>query len=269
MLNAVTYALQQVQFEIPRDILNKMFVGYSQIPARVPVSLDARVREVILEGRVLQDLNLFGGKELVIPLLGLPAEYIDQYNTVYRIPKSLTGGGTITRAISMGFGEGVVYANAAPAGTTMASNQVMDAAAGVMQSQASIPMVSTTYCHVVGENVVHIMDNSMRPENMNLRCWISHDNQLTHLMPSTYPHFARLVIFAVKAWIYVNAQTVMDKAFIVSGAELGRFRDTVESYSDANENYQDFLINKWRKISILNDQVASARVVKLASGGLW
>lgn len=267
--NAITYALQQVQYEIPKDILTKVFITLTGANPRVPMSLDARIREMVIEPRVLTDINLFGGKEITIPLDNVPFEMIDRFNYVYRVPKSLTGGATITRAINVGYGEGSVQANAMLGAARYGGSQVADAAAGVLASQNAIAMVSTAYCHVVGDNVIHVMDTTAIPTRVFLRCWVTHDDQLTHLMPTTYPHFAKLCLFAVKAHIYVNSQIVMDRGFIVSGGELGRFKDIVDGYSDANENYNTFLMEKWRKIALLNDQVASARHAKIVTGGLW
>jgi len=267
--NPISYALKQVQYEIPRDILSKIFISLDNINPRVPVSLDSRIREKVIEARVLSDINLWGGKEVVIPLEAMPYEMIDRFNYVYQIPKKMTGGATITRAISVGYGEGAIQANAMLGSAIYGGSQAMDAAAGVLSSQAGIPMVSTAYCHVVGDNTIHVFDSTALPGRVFLRCWVTHDDQLSHLLPTSFMAFSELVVYAVKAHIYVNAQVLMDRGFIVSGGELGRFKDIVDGYSDANENYKTFLMDKWRKISILNDQVASSRHVKILTGGLW
>lgn len=273
--NPITYALQQVQFAIPKDILNKIFISLMSkdigkpVHSMIPISLDARIREAVLDARVLPDINLYGGREINIPLYGVPCERPDTFNFVYRIPKSLTGGQTITRALAVAYGEGSVYGNMRMGAAFYGGSQMLDAATGVLASQSAIPAVSTAYCHVIGENVVHIMDSTGLPSNVYLRCWVTNDEMLSHLMPTTYKPFSEMVIYAVKAYIYINAQIIMDRGFIVAGAELGRFKDVVDGYSDADANYNTFLIEKWRKINILNDQVAKARHVKIITGGGW
>lgn len=271
--NPISYSLQQVRYEIPREILEKIFISLPSLRAGgrmspfASISLDARIREEVIEPRVLQDCNLYGGREMMIPLMGMPTEILDNNTAVYRIPKSATGGATIVCATSVQANTSPLYGVGNSAMAAFSGSQVLDAAASVMSSQGNIPSISTAYVQVIAENTIQVMDGMGLTPNLTLRCWVTNDEQLSHLMPTSYPIFADLVVWAVKAHVYTTAQIVMDKGFVASGAELGRFTDVVDSFSDANENYKTLLRRTWPKVVVLNDANAKARHLKLLVGG--
>lgn len=271
--NPISYSLQQCRYKIPREILEKIFISLAtmrggQILNRyASISLDARIREEVIEPRVLQDCNLYGGREMMIPLQGMPCEILDNNTAIYRIPKSATAGATIVCATSVQANTSPLYGLGNSSLAAYGASQVLDSAANVLASHGNIPAIATAYVQVIAENTIQVMDGMGLTPNITLRCWVSNDEQLSHLMPTSYPIFSDLVVWAVKAFIYVNAQIVMDKGFVSSGSELGRFRETIDEYRDANENYDTILRKVWPKVVVLNDANAKARHIKLLVGG--
>lgn len=265
-MNPVTYALEQVRFQIPLAILEKTFISNIDRRVLAPLSLNTRIREAVIDARVIPDCNLVGGTQAFISLLNLPVRYIDNFTYVYTIPKDRTQGRRISRALSISYGQGSVMGSTNLGQTN--SSPMLDAAAGVMQAQQPLPPVATAYCQMIGENVVMITDNAGLPPDIWLRCWLENDENLNHIQPTSYGEFAKLVVFAVKAYIYVNNQIPMDRAYIMAGAELGAYKNTVDGYSDANQNYEDQKI-VWQKVAHFNDFEASNRYHKAISGGLY
>lgn len=272
--NPVTYALQQVRYDIPREILEKTFISMAGrqgqagvLNRHTQVSLDARIREEVLEARVLEDCNLYGGRELQIPLAGLPRDNVDMYSAVFRIPKALTNGGTITRALSVHYQLPPTQGAPIVGPQTIGGSQVLDNANSLLMSHSNIPAISSANVQVVAENAVHVMLISPITENLLLRCWVSNDEELSHLMPATYGLFAEMVIWAVKAYIYNNMSITLDRGYVAGGAELGRFKEIVEEYRDANENYKALVRKKWPKAVILNDQQTKVRHIRQLVGG--
>lgn len=267
-MNPIQYSLQQCRFEIPPEILEYVFVTRQDKERRykpTPISIDAKIRELVIEPRVLVDCNLVGGTEVAIPLANCPKEVIDPFQAIYRIPKNLTNGRTITRALSVSFGEGAIVgmSNLQPT----YGNNLLDAAAGVLNSHLAIPQVSTANCQLIDENTVLIMDNFAIPMNAYLRCWLENDSNFNHIQPTSYDAFATLVILAVKAYIYNTMQIHMDRALIHAGGELGRFKEIVDEYSDANEMYRTHLRQVWRRVAYLNDFQAHRRHLQRLMGG--
>lgn len=264
-MNPVSYSLSYLRRVIPKEILEKTFISFQQYNSRLPISLDTVIREKVIEDRVMVDCNLVGGTESFISLVGIPAHRIDAFNTYYKIPKTMTGGRTITRALSVSYGEGSLMG-----ATNMGlrnSSPMLDAVGGVMASFSPIPVVSTAYVSLVAENTVLIQDNMALPLNIYLRCKLENDSQFSHLNPASYKGFAKLVEYATKAYIYMENVIRMDKGEIFAGQELGRYKEIVDGYADAQQNYEDYLDKSWRKIAILNDYTASRRALALCVGG--
>ncbi len=267
MSNPISYSIAFIKRVIPVEILQKTFIAFENYNARLPVSMDSIIRTKIIEERVMVDCNLVGGTEATIPLLGLPQNRIDAFNVFYTIPKTMTGGRAITRALSVSYGEGSLMG-----ATNMGlrnSSVMQDAVSGVMAAMSPIPQVSTAYVSLVGENTVLIQDNMALPINVYLRCMLENDSQFSHLQTASYQHFAKLVEYATKAYIYVTNVVKMDKGEIYAGQELGRYKEIVDSYSDAQQNYEDHLNKVWRKVSLLNDYQASHRHLASIVGGQW
>lgn len=267
-MNPVVYGLKQVRQEIPKEVLDKIFLSNVDHRFRQATSVDTQIRTKVIEQRVLPDCNLVGGTEVYIDLSGLQREAVDPYTWIYRIPKERTQGRTITTVLSIGYGQGI------PVGVGYMSpvrnnNALMDAAAGLLSSNSPIPMVSTAEIQLVGENTVMISNALTLPATAYLRCWLENDSNFNHLQPASYKDFAKLITLATKAYIWVNAQIPMDKSFIFAGNELGRFTQVVDSYSDANEQYETHFNEVWKKVAVFNDPVAIKRYHKTIMGGLW
>ena len=266
-MNPITYALKQINFAIPKDILQKVFISNVNYNQRLPVSLDSIIREKVIEDRVMVDVNVVGGTETFISLSDLPREFLDPFTAIYRIPKYMTQGRTITRALSVSFGEGAIMgaSNIAPT----QGNALLDSAAGVLNSNLPIPIVSTAQVTLVNENTVMIADNMALPVNIYLRCWLENDSNLNHIQPTSYPDFGKMCVLATKAYVYVNSQIPMDRAYIFAGNELGRFKEIIDGYSDANDQYDTFVREVWRKVAVLNDYMAHRRHAMRILGGVW
>lgn len=267
-MNPVTKALQELGYRIPRAILEKTFLSNLKPFSLMPTSLDARIRETVIEPRVMVDCNLMGGTETAIPLATVPRQQIDTFTYVYRIPKTLTQGRTITRAISISYGQTGILGTSSNI-PMQGTSPLMDAAAGLMLSQAPIPMVSTAQCQLIGENTVMVIDTTAIPQDIFLRCWLENDSNFNHIAPTSYQNFAKLVELAVKSYVYNHNQIPMDRAYIQGGYELGQFKSIVDGYADAEENYQTYLNEVWRKVAVLNDFHGRRRHISQVTGGNW
>lgn len=269
-MNPVTNALRRVRESIPPEILEKTFNAnirsYDQYKPSLLVSIDKRIRERIIDSRVRVDCNLMGGQEITVPLDGLSPRMIDLFNFVYQIPKTLTQGKSITSVLSVSFGGMTLngYSGLNPNYSAGTADNVMN----VLNSAKPVPVVSTANAQLIEENTVLISDTIAVPRNLYLRCWVENDYEFTNIKPPSYECFARLVIFATKAYIYNNTLIAMDKAFIYAGGELGRYAEVVDSYSDADQNYQDEL-KRWRRVAMLNNHIAHRRMTRRLLGGGW
>lgn len=265
-MGPLSKCIDEVKFRIPRAILEAVFIKRAQHWRLTPASLDEHILNEVVRPRVLVDCNLVGGTEVFIPLDGVPLERGNDYTTVYRIPKDKTQGRSIMSVLNITFSDPTKvssYGVAAGAHNSI----MMQAGQAVMDAMGSMPVTSTAYVQLIGENVVMVRDTVVLPANIYLRCLLENDENMSHLQLKSYRDFSKLVEYAVKAYIYNEYVIPMDMGELYGGQALGRFKEIIDSYADAEELYQDFLRDKWQKISLMNDREQWTRFLRLGMGG--
>lgn len=265
-MGPLSKCIDEVKFRIPRAILEAVFIKRAQHWRLTPASLDEHILNEVVRPRVLVDCNLVGGTEVFIPLDGVPLERGNDYTTVYRIPKDKTQGRSIMSVLNITFSDPTKvssYGVAAGAHNSI----MMQAGQAVMDAMGSMPVTSTAYVQLIGENVVMVRDTVVLPANIYLRCLLENDENMSHLQLKSYRDFSKLVEYAVKAYIYNEYVIPMDMGELYGGQALGRFKEIIDSYADAEELYQDFLRDKWQKISLMNDREQHTRFLRLMMGG--
>lgn len=264
-MNPIQKALRHVQFHIPREVLMAAFVRREFGNRSLPISLETRIREEVIEPIVLPDCDLVGGTEVDVNLSTVNAELVDVSSHVLRIPKELTQYRSITQVYSINLLAGAMN------GTSVVGlngySDALGAGMGVMSAASTIPTVSNAHVKLIGENTILITYNSTIPRNISLRCRLANDEEMSQLRSTSYHRFAELVLLAVKTYIYTNLNIRIGDVELQGGMELGRFREYVDSCADAGELYQTYLDETWRKTAIFDDAVSSETVVRQLIGG--
>lgn len=269
-MNAIQYALNQVRHEIPMQILDLAF-GYNSVAPRQTTwhqpsdnqSIDATIRDRVIEGRVNLDCNLFGGTEVAIDLTTIPYESPSPELRIFRIPYDRTAGLRIVSVRHLTYMNfhgisGYVHGRGDARLTAL---QTLYAAASTM------PIVSTANCQLMGDNVVVVRDDMMHTTNqLTLVCLVENDAGMTNINPGLFPLYSQMVSLAVKAYIYINLDIQMDRGYLVGGMNLGRIREVVDSYSDANEMYSEILRTRWQRASFTNDRPRMNSFIKSMIG---
>jgi hypothetical protein len=264
-VGAIQKAIQEVKYAIPVEVLNEVFLKKEFGRTPLPVSLDTIIREKVIDPRVMVDCNLLGGTQVELPLDSVLPEVMAPYKTVYRVPKTLTQNRSISKVLSITMGQ-----------TTMMSgsylgvqgySQILDAAQGLAAAQSGIPIVSSASIRLIAENTVLVSDYQSLPRSAYLRCYLESDDEYSQLNAMTYPHFCQLVELAVKAYVYTNAIIPIGQAQLSGGMELGRFREIVDSFSDANQMYKEFIRDVWTKVMVMDDPRSKERHLRLLVGG--
>lgn len=266
-MGAIQKAIQEVKFAIPEEILKEIFLKREFGNSPLPVSLDTMIREKVIDARVMVDCNLLGGTQVELPLAGVTPEQVDTYKTIYRIPMSLTQNRAISRVLSITISASTML-NSSYQGVEGYS-QILEAAKGMMNAQAGIPVVSTASIRLIAENTVLVSDYLSLPRTSFLRCYLESDSEYSQLNAQTYPHFCHLVELAVKAYIYNRGRIRVGMGQLVGGMELGVFRETIESYADANELYKQFIKEVWTKVMVMDDPRSKERALRMMVGGNW
>lgn len=258
--------VDEVKFRIPRAILEAVFIKRSERWRQAPASLDEHILNEVVRPRVLVDCNLVGGTEVFIPMEGLPIERQNDYTSVYRIPKDRTQGRSIMSVLNITFSDPTKVSSY---GVAAGANQsiMLQAGQAVMDAMGSMPVTSTAYVQLIGENVVMVRDTVLLPANIYLRCLLENDSNMSHIQLKSYRDFSKLVELAVKAYIYNEYVITMDMGELYAGQQLGRFKEIIDNYADAEELYQTFLTERWEKVSLMNDREQHTRFLRLMMGG--
>lgn len=266
MTTAVSYAIDHVKFVIPRPILEKVFLQRSVWARAQPMTIDAHIFNEVIRARVLPACDMIGGTEVYIDLGDVPMERVDLYTTVYRIPKEKTQGRSIMNVLNITFSD--------PTGVTNMSNplgcqntEMLNAGQAVMNAMGTLPITSTSQIQLIGDNVVLVRDVTQMPANLYLRCTIAYDETMANLQPRSYRYFAKLTEYAVKAYVYNEYIIQMDVGELHGGQQLGRFKEIIDGYSEAEELYQTYLYEKMGKIFRLNDTESLGRLYRTVIGG--
>lgn len=256
-------------FRIPREILNVVFLEPYQQFRDLPGDIKERIRFLVLQQRVLVDCNLVNGVEVRIPLDDVQSEVVDNgYTTVFQIPKNKTNGRSILSVFDVTYGD--LYNTQSGYGISSygRSSPALQLAAGSMDAQMRTPYVGTTRVELIGENVIMVQDSMILPQNLYLRCSLENDENLSNIKARSFLVFSKLVELAVKAYIYNYYVIKLDMGELRAGIQVGKFKEIVDGYSDAETMYQEHLNEKWAKTAFMNDSESMSRFVSLISGSM-
>lgn len=265
-MNPISKAIYEARSTIPDEILQALFNDRGRHFRATPDTISEHIKAMVIRPRVMVDCDIVGGTEIMIRLEGLMTSRPDDFTSVYRIPKTLTQNRSILSVMNVTFNDptGIAYYGL---GTGCGSTQMMSTAQGLLDSNGTIPVTSTAQVQLIGENVVMVRDTTILPSNAHLRCLLATDENMSHLQLRTLRQFSQLCKYAIKAYIYNSLVIRVDTAELQGGFQLGRFREILDSYADAEELYQDYLRNVWQKVSLMNDAEKWSRTMRMVIGG--
>jgi hypothetical protein len=257
-MNAIQYALSNLRHSIPEPVLKLAFAPRNIVHPTVRwqqnndfFSIDHAIRDKVIEGRVNIDTNLVGGTQVAIDLRSVPWEQFDPTTRVFRIPYASSGGLRIVSVQTLNYMTFHGVGGTQPGG----SSQLLSGAMDLYRAVASMPIVSTANCQIIGDNVILVRDSIQHlSDQLAMTCVVENDSQMANLNPGIFPLYGRLVELAVKAYVYTHCQIPMDQGVLHGGMSLGRITDIVDNYSDANEMYRELFETQWKKASFTNDR---------------
>ena len=268
-LNPIDRAIFEIKFAIPREILTEVFkpLTFSWTPASV--NLDEQILNKVIRPKVFVDANIVGGSEVIIPTHSLPRDASDEYTTIFHIPKNLTQGRSILAVLSISYMDAATLSaynrTAIYDPCSITSNG--QAAEALFNSANTIIMPSTARVELVAENTVMVRDTARVQATGFLRCLLAYDASMSQIQIGSILDFTELAVLGTKAYIYNAYKVPLDEGKVKGGFELGSFREIVESYSDAREQYNEYLRTIWRKVAYMNDRESYERLIRAQVGG--
>lgn len=266
MLSVIDDALRHISYTIPREVLEIFFTDTSPFSRYRPAQVSDRIRMTVIEPRVKVDCDLIGGTQDTIPLDGVPSELLEDSQRVYRIPKRLTNGRSISSVLSVTYGTNSYTLGGGNAGyayggqgfNSFGSSGITNLVQGAVAAAGNIPIVGNARVFLIGDNTIMIKNEMLLPPGSWLRCILQNDEEMNNIPPRAQVYFNRLCSLAVKSYIYTN-RIQLGTGQIYSGASLDIIRDIVEGFADAEDMYQEMLTTTWSKVAKLSDPLTKRR----------
>lgn len=265
-MNILTKALDECKFTIPSEILNIVFMSEDNNFTNELISLDERILAKVIRPRVLIDMNLVGGEHIKIDLDGVPRIEIDRFSSIFSVPQGRIMNKTIMTVMSIGFIKNGPYGGGSYSTNNIfrtGGSSLTSAGAKIADASTNIPNVSTATAELVGHNKIIIYDRLGVRGVYEVTCVVGNEENLNNIAYRSIPAFSKLVGFAVKSFIYNTMLIKLDKGYLYGGQDLSSIKEIIDSYSEAEENYNVFLNETWRKIASMNQADRIKNFIKL------
>jgi len=255
-MNAIGKAVDDIKFGIPNMILEKAFGG-SEF-----VTIDNAIIMKVIRRRVLVDINLIGGESIIVNITNCRFVKVGD-DLVVTIPKELTKNRKMINALSLlNTPHRSHRGNYVPQTGLQHTTGMNTEMNKVIDSIATMPVVQTSDVELVASEKVLIRDMDFFVNDVTMTVVIENDKELNNLDRKSYMAFSKLTKLAVEAYIYNELRVSVEKGSLYSGHELSVLKDTVNEYADSLEMYEEFLKDKWPKISFMNDKKRMMKFTK-------
>lgn len=267
-MNALIYAINEITHVIPHELLQAAFT-IDDSPETVNLNtVDDKILRKLLRKRVLIDMNITGGIETIIPLNNVQPSFYEYFYTIYQIPPELTMNKEIVSALNIMlmpgsgvFGQGNLGGNSFGNIGYMNENPVMNVANRIGSAASPSGVLSNAHIEIVGYNTILIYANFRVLTNFGLRVLLENDNNLNNIQPRSYKDVAMACILACKAYIYNKLIIPVNSGYLASGQDLGMFKSILESYSEAEADYNTFLRERLGAVLFMNDTTRHNRFI--------
>jgi len=253
MENSIEYLCKEIYLNIPLEILNEAFKPNEQ-------SLDAIIKENIIVDIVLRRCNLYSGKLAKIPLKSSYLVKLESSNNsflanntyVYKIPLEDREYRDISHVIALSYP--IDYLSSISYSYSMVNEQksicsMKDRILGSNVNYDNIPIIPVPI--LMKNNMIRLEPNFETNIQFILSCLLKYDSNFTNISPNSLRYLSQLCILATKSFIYNKLIIPLGSAYLVGGQELGRFKEIVESYENANEEFEDKL-KKFRAAEVFD-----------------
>ena len=259
---ANSYILRHIYSNIPKQILIEAFQ-----PSKYQCSLDERILGEVVAKRVLMDTNLIAGRQTEIPIAeewmrstrdGLwDSLAATQYNACFfYIPPEFRENRNISAVIRL------VDTNLQQLGTSDGSiggysnygNSVSSIAAAMVGSRTLNGLVTAPEVMLESANFIKVLGNYPNSYfgGLSLECILEFDTEFNNADQNTLYQLRELALVAVKAYIWTTLVIQIDTAEISAGMQIGVFKEIVDGYASANDEYEDRLM-RVRGASLLDE----------------
>jgi hypothetical protein len=245
----MSYVLSYVRANISPEILELSFE-----PRKYNTSIEQRIIKEIIEGPILLDTNLVGGKKRDLFLraswkLALPET--DQYNLIgtgvegsyYLIPPEAREGrnissviGIVPSMVSSLPGSSIDYN-----GTGSFGNTASGMASSMLNTRTFGQYPITPMVTLEGTNIIRFYPEQ-QVDGTAVSVTLEYDAEFINMNQSAIMMMRELCLCAVQRYIATKLRVRVDSTEVVAGMEIGVIKDLVNEYAQKAENYPQLLV---------------------------
>ena len=265
-MNPLVYAINEINHQIPYELLHAGMMIDEQEQTASMTSLDDKILRKVLKKRVLIDANIVGGVEMIIPLVNIAPSFYEYAYTLYYIPPETTRNREIISALNLTFmpsigqfGQSTSYHGAINGYNTHmgpgmgGQNPLMGAADRIGNAAASAGVMTNAHLEIVGYNTILVYAHYRTLSNFGIRVVLENDSNLNNLQPRSYKSFSLMCVLATKAYLYNKLIIAINSGYLSGGQDLGMFKSILESYQSAEEEYRTYIKEVWGATAYMND----------------
>lgn len=250
MLSPIKRALSDIHATIPNTILEAAF----NPNADYRISLDQAIVNQVILARVKDAVSVRGGRVMDIVLQQRWA-----HHTVSPTPFAVGTTGTFSSFVippearenrdinailgihlltAMGTGsQNAMYSNLTLGGVTLAGLGHQALQAQTARNVIALPTPELKDGNVV---VLNPPQNNFAPWTVTVR--LSYDDNFSNMPGALLEPFSKVVLAAVKTYIYTQLMIKIESNAVIRGAEIGVIKQIVDRYADADQEYHEALL---------------------------
>lgn len=256
-MDVITYCTRKVlRSDIPKMILEDAFLGNRIRMRREPETIESRFRDEIMFNVVREDLNAIGGTQLNLCVEGLPYQKLSNFERIYKIPTRLTGGRRIVRAYSSMLNLVSNFSETLPntQSNIYTKSSIDNNSQRVVNNNMPIPNRMNAEIEILGDNVIKINDWQNFNSDLTLTVLLAYSENLIEIKDAYFPVIAKMANLATKGYCYRELALLVDKTRLEGGREFGRYREFIDEWRDAQQQYDEYLDSDVNRILVLADQ---------------
>ena len=246
---SMQYVLSHIFENIPEQILELTFKS-----RQFNTTLEQRIISKVIEGPVLLDTNLVGGKPRVIIMNAawqMPLNHIESYgilgagieSSYYIVPPEAREHRNISSVLSISSyaggafnGSGVNFNGAGGFGNT--ANGLLGEMLGThtLANRAIMPQVT-----LEGTNIIRFYPELIT-DGVAVRVMLEHDSEFLNMNTSGIYALRKFCLCAVQRHIVKELIVPIDETEVVAGMEIGIVKTLIQQYQQEAEKYDELLI---------------------------
>lgn len=267
--STMTYVMSYIKQNIPSELLELAFKARKN-----STTIEQRIMTEVIDGPILLDTNLVGGKRREIylnPNWKMDFRPSDQANILgsgmessfYLIPPEAREFHNIASVIGVSStmngslpGLGIGYNGAGSFGNTATGMISEMLNTRTFAQTAFMPMAT-----LEGTNIIKFYPEQLL-ESIGVAVMLEYDSEFINMKPSAIYAMRDLCLCAVQRYIVTQLRVSVDETEIVAGMEVGIIKTIIDEYVDRAKDYPQLLIKL--KGAMHFDPTSMSRLVRFA-----